>query len=100
MDSSEQIWSDDTIAVLPETPRVRMSPRRKMNPLPTPGWPSAHMGSTIRMYQDPEEEDETVNFTMNADFIESRDPFEYADGRYAFIYSTCFTDKVENVVTF
>jgi hypothetical protein len=51
------------------------------------------------MYQDPEE-DETVNFTMNADFIESRAPFEYADGRYALIYSTCFTDQVENAVTF
>jgi hypothetical protein len=69
MNSSEQIWPDETIVVLPETPRVRLSPRRKMNPQ-TPGWP-ANVGETIRMYQDDEEE-QTVNFTMNADFIESK----------------------------
>jgi hypothetical protein len=68
MNSSEQIWPDDTLVVLPETPRVRLSPRRKMNPQ-TPGWPS-NIGETIRMYHD-EEEEQTVNFTMNADFIES-----------------------------
>ena len=66
----------------------------------TPGWPSAHVGNTIRMYHDPEEEDETVNFTMNADFIESSTLFEYADGRYAIIYSTTVTNEGEDVVTF
>jgi hypothetical protein len=67
--SSDNLWPDDTIVVLPETPRVRLSPRRKMHPQ-TPGWPPAHIGDTIRMYQDPEE-DHTVNFTMNPEFIES-----------------------------
>jgi hypothetical protein len=68
---SEQLWPDDlneTLVVLPETPRVRLSPRRKINPQ-TPNWP---VGDTIRMYHDPEEDEEqTVNCTMNADFIES-----------------------------
>ena len=68
--ASEQIWPDETIVVLPETPRVRLSPRRKLHG--TPGWPPANiMGDTIRMYHDPEDQDETVNFTMNPDFIES-----------------------------
>jgi hypothetical protein len=79
IDSSEQIWPDETIVILPETPRVRLSPRRKMNPpnnTNTPGWPPANIGNTIRMYHDPEEEEEiqdstTVDFTMNRDFIES-----------------------------
>ena len=73
MDSMENIWPDDTIVVLPETPRVRVSPRRRMNPQ-TPGWewaPTDTIGETIRMYHDPEIPDETVNFTMNHDFIES-----------------------------
>lgn len=74
MDSSEQVWPDDTIVVLPETPRVRLSPRRKINPQ-SPGWPSAFMGETIRMYHDPEDQEETVNFAMNPDFIESKTPF-------------------------
>lgn len=65
---SEPVWPDETFVVLPETPRVRLSPRRKLN-AQTPGWPN-DVGETIRMYQD-DEEDETVNFTMNADFIES-----------------------------
>lgn len=72
--AAEQIWPDETIVVLPETPRVRLSPRRKMQPQ-TPGWPPAHIGDTIRMYHDPEEgeeqPDQTVNFTMNPEFIES-----------------------------
>jgi hypothetical protein len=100
MDSSEQIWPDETIAILPETPQVRLSPRRRMNPMTTPGWPPAHVGSTIRMYHDPEEEDQTVNFTMNADFIESSILFEDADGRYAIVYSTSVTDEGADVVTF
>ena len=58
--------SDDTLVVLPETPRVRLSPRRRMQPQ-TPGWMT--LDNTIRMYTD-EESDETVNFTMNAEFIE------------------------------
>ena len=70
VDASDQIWPDEMIVVLPETPRVRLSPRRKMNPH-TPDWPPAHIGNTIRMYHDPEDQDETVNFTMNPEFIES-----------------------------
>jgi hypothetical protein len=71
MDYSEHIWPDETIVVLPETPRVRLSPRRKMHPQ-SPGWPPAHIGDTIRMYHDPEDNgDETVNFQMNPEFIES-----------------------------
>jgi hypothetical protein len=70
-------WPDETIVVLPETPRVRLSPRRKIMPQ-TPGWPPAHdMGDTIRMYHDSEPEDEggqTLNFAMNQDFIESISP--------------------------
>jgi hypothetical protein len=91
-----ETWPDETIVVLPETPRVRLSPRRKMMPQ-TPGWPPAtDMGDTIRMYHDSETEDEghhTLNFAMNQDFIESRDPlhpaprFAGVDGRYAFVYS-------------
>jgi hypothetical protein len=74
MDPPEQIWPNETIVVLPETPRVRLSPRRKMNPQ-TPGWASSYMGDTIRMYHDPGDQDETVNFAMNPDFIESKTPF-------------------------
>jgi hypothetical protein len=72
-----QIWPDETIVILPETPRVRLSPRRRMNPQNTitPGWPPANIGNTIRMYHDPEDEEQqdttTVDFTMNRDFIES-----------------------------
>ena len=81
-DSTEQIWPDETIVLLPETPRVRLSPRRKMNPLQntTPGWPPANIvGNTIRMYHDPEDGDEDhdsppLDFTMNRDFIESLPP--------------------------
>ena len=73
MDSSEQVWPDETIVVLPETPRVRLSPRRQMNPQ-SPSWPPGYMGETIRMYHDPEDQEETVNFTMNPDFIESTIP--------------------------
>lgn len=57
------------------TPGVRMSPRRKIHN--TPGWPSTmpmDFPETIRMYSDPEAQDETVNFTMNAEFIESIAP--------------------------
>lgn len=45
--------------------------------LGVPGWPPAHVGDTIRMYHDPEDENEekTVNFTMNPDFIESTSPW-------------------------
>jgi len=73
MDSSEQVWPDETIVVLPETPRVRLSPRRKMN-IDTPGWPPAHVTETIRMYHDSDSEDQEVHipqFTMNPEFIES-----------------------------
>lgn len=73
MESSEQIWPDDTIVVLPETPRVRLSPRRKMNLYDTPGWPPAHITETIRMYHDSDDEEEKhiPQFTMNPEFIES-----------------------------
>jgi hypothetical protein len=57
------------------TPGVRMSPRRKIHN--TPGWPSTmpmDFPETIRMYNDSEEQDETVNFIMNAEFIESMAP--------------------------
>lgn len=73
IDSLDQAWPDDTIVVLPETPRVRLSPRRKIHPH-TPGWPPAHVDETIRMYQDPVDEDETSNFAMNPDFIQSVKP--------------------------
>ncbi len=56
-------------------PGVRMSPRRKIHN--TAGWPSTmpmDFPETIRMYNDPEEQDETVNFTMNPEFIESMAP--------------------------
>jgi hypothetical protein len=70
---SEQLWPDDTIVVLPETPRVRLSPRRRMN-VATPGWPPAHITETIRMYHDSDDEDQENHlpqFTMNTEFIES-----------------------------
>ena len=73
METSEQIWPDDTIVVLPETPRVRLSPRRKMNVYDTPGWPPVHITETIRMYHDSEDEEQNQipRFSMNHEFIES-----------------------------
>lgn len=73
MRSTEPDWPDDTIVVLPETPRVRLSPRRKMMNPQTPGWewaPTDHI-ETIRMYHDPDPQDEAVDFTMNPEFIQS-----------------------------
>jgi hypothetical protein len=100
MDPPEQTWPDETIVVLPETPRVRLSPRRKMDPQ-SPGWPPAYMGETIRMYHDPEDQEETVNFAMNPDFIESKTPFfEEVLMRHAFIYSDLIANQDSNVVTF
>jgi len=74
MESSE-LWPEDTIVVLPETPRVRLSPRRRMN-LDTPGWPPAHVTETIRMYHDSDDDQENhiPQFTMNPEFIESMAP--------------------------
>jgi hypothetical protein len=63
-------WPDETMP-LPETPRVRLSPRRKLIQTPT-GWPE-NIGDTIRMYHDSDEEHEDVgNFTMNTEFIQSK----------------------------
>jgi len=78
----QEAWPEDTIVVLPETPRVRLSPRRKMMPQ-TPGWPPAtDMGETIRMYHDPEDqENETVDFTMNQEFVESISPLSLLPAR-------------------
>ena len=84
-----------------------------MNPqnTTTPGWPPANMGNTIRMYHDPEDEEEqdptTVDFTMNRDFIESTPLLLLnvcfcivVDGRYAIFYAAFVADKGTDVVTF
>jgi hypothetical protein len=66
---ADDFWPDETIIVLPETPRVRLSPRRQIvdQDTTTTGWHNP----TIRMYHDSEDSDDEQNFTMNPEFIES-----------------------------